>query len=155
MSIASDWHAELSADPRRGPHDPLFPATEMALSDENSFTAKGLANREWSTSGPIREIFREVFNSAGLPYFNPHSIRDMLVRHIVSLNLPVETMKCWSQNLGHDGLLTTLTSYGSVPTDRQGELIKRGLEKRSPTSMLVPDPTFVAAVIQVMQERSA
>jgi hypothetical protein len=31
LSVATDWHVELSADPLRGPHDPLFPATEIAL----------------------------------------------------------------------------------------------------------------------------
>ena len=33
-------------------------------------------------------------------------------------------MKAWSQNLGHSEVMTTLTSYGSVPTHEQGELIK-------------------------------
>lgn len=150
LSIAIDWHIELSADPLRGPHDPLFPATEMALSRENTFEVNGLASRGWSTSGPIRDVFREAFTAAGLPYFNPHSIRDMLVRHIISLNLPAETLKCWSQNLGHERLLTTLTSYGAVPTDRQGELIRQGLPKRN-SSNRNPDPQLVAAVIRAMQ----
>ena len=33
-------------------------------------------------------------------------------------------MKAWSQNLGHSDVLTTFTSYGSVPSNRQGELIR-------------------------------
>jgi integrase len=149
LSIATDWHAELSADPRRGPQDPLLPATELTLSEGNCFAVGGLASSGWSTSGPIREIFRGAFSAARLPYFNPHSIRDMLVRHIVTLDLPLETLKSWSQNLGHQGLLTTLTSYGSVPTHRQGELIKEGLPKqRRPASV---DPKLVAAVVQAME----
>ena len=66
-----------------------------------------------------------AFNAAGLPYFNPHSIRHMLVRHIMSLELPLQMLKSWSQNLGHEGLLTTLTSYGHVPFDRQAALIRQ------------------------------
>ena len=37
-----------------------------------------------------------------------------------------EEFKAWSQNLRHEGVLTTFLSYGEVPCDRQGEII-RGL----------------------------
>ncbi len=33
--------------------------------------------------------------------------------------------KAWSQNLGHDGVLTTFSSYGEVPLFCQAELIRR------------------------------
>ena len=42
----------------------------------------------------------------------------------MALNLSPESMKAWSQNLGHADVLTTFTSYGSIPTYRQGELIR-------------------------------
>jgi integrase len=152
MSIAKDWHEEMSADPTRGPQDPLFPATAMGLSVDGIFKPDGLARNAWSTTGPIREIFQAAFDSAALPYFNPHSIRDMLVRHIMALDLPLETLKSWSQNLGHQGLLTTLTSYGSVPTHRQGELIRKGLPKPGGRAADLPDPQLVAAIAKVLQE---
>ena len=44
----------------------------------------------------------------------------MLVRHAMALDLSPEEMKAWSQNLGHSDVLTTFTSYGQVPTHRQG-----------------------------------
>ena len=37
-----------------------------------------------------------------------------------------EEFKAWSQNLGHDQVLTTFSSYGQVGYERQAELI-RGL----------------------------
>ena len=40
-----------------------------------------------------------------------------------------EAFKAWSQNLGHNDVMTTLTSYGQVPAHRQAELI-RGLGQR-------------------------
>lgn len=152
MSIAKDWYAELSADPTRGPQDPLFPATEMGLSGEGVFAPQGLGRKGWTTTGPIREIFHAAFAAAGLEYFNPHSIRDMIVRHVMSLDLPTETLKCWSQNLGHQGLLTTLTSYGSVPTHRQGELIRQGLPEAGEAKRGAPDPKLVAALAQAIQQ---
>ena len=36
-----------------------------------------------------------------------------------------EEFKAWSQNLRHQGVLTTLYSYGDVPDYRQAELIKK------------------------------
>jgi hypothetical protein len=36
-----------------------------------------------------------------------------------------ETFKAWSQNLGHEQVLTTFTSYGRVAPHRQAELIRR------------------------------
>ncbi|TNC66559.1 hypothetical protein [Rubellimicrobium roseum] len=72
----------------------------------------GLARRGWATSDPAREIFRKACTSARLPYYNPHSFRDMLLRHAMALELSPEEMKAWSQNLGHSDVLTTFTSYG-------------------------------------------
>lgn len=73
----------------------------------------------------MRAVFRRAFAAAGLPYFNPHVFRDMLTRHGMGLGLSPEELKAWSQNLGHNDILTTLTSYGAVPRLRQGELIRR------------------------------
>lgn len=70
-------------------------------------------------------MFRRAFDAVGLPYFNPHSLRDMLVRHAMSLGLNAEQMKAWSQNLGHENVMTTFTSYGHVPVHKQGELIRQ------------------------------
>jgi len=122
--IVACWIEELAREHLWGAHDPLFPATEIGLDPAGGFAPIGLARRGWASSEPIREIFRKAFDLAGVPYFNPHSFRDMLVRHAMTLNLSPEAMKAWSQNLGHGDVLTTLMSYGAVPVHRQGELIK-------------------------------
>ena len=124
LEIVRDWHDELSGESARGPADPLFPATAIALDEAGAFAPVGLTRVGWSGSGPVRDAFKRGFALAGLPYFNPHSFRDMLVRHAMMLDLTPEAMKAWSQNLGHAEVMTTLTSYGSVPTHRQGELIR-------------------------------
>ena len=137
LEIFSDWVSELRDANLWGPADPLFPATEMGLGSNGGFEAKGIARQAWKSSGPIRDIFRRAFNSADLPYFNPHSFRDMLVRHAMTLNLSPEEMKAWSQNLGHSDVLTTFTSYGTVPIHRQSDLIRArrsGLETRLNTN---------------------
>lgn len=124
LAIFADWTRELVREYHWGNDDPLFPATRMGLDDNGSFHAVGILRSGWSTTQPINAIFRRAFEGAGLHYFNPHSFRDMLVRHAMTLDLSPEAMKAWSQNLGHADVLTTFTSYGSVPAHRQGELIR-------------------------------
>jgi integrase len=125
LAVFTDWHDELGRDHLWGLADPLFPATEMGLGSGGGFATVGLARRAWSTNSPVRDIFKRAFESADLPYYNPHSFRDMLVRHAFTLNLSPEQMKAWSQNLGHTDVLTTFTSYGQIPTHRQGELVRQ------------------------------
>ena len=67
-----------------------------------------------------------AFASAGLSYFNPHSFRNTLVWLGEVVCKTPEDFKAWSQNLGHEGVLTTFYSYGEVADRRQGEII-RGL----------------------------
>jgi len=124
LEIVEQWIGELVRDHLWGPADPLFPATEVGLDENGGFVGKGLARHGWASTGPVREIFKRAFSAAGLPYYNPHSFRSMLVRHAMTLDLSPEQMKAWSQNLGHADVLTTFTSYGSVPAHRQGELIR-------------------------------
>jgi integrase len=125
LAIVTDWINWLRSDQLWGDDDPLFPSTEMALGQHGGFIAAGLSRRGWNSAGPIREIFRKAFAGAGLPYFNPHSLRNMLARLGQRLCPTVEEYKAWSQNLGHADMLTTLTSYGEVPAHRQAELIRR------------------------------
>ena len=132
LQIVIDWHAELTADPARRPETPLFPSTAMALDDQGAFKAAGLTLTEWKSTGPIREIFKHAFASANLPYFNPHSFRSAIVRHVMSLNLTPEAIKAVSQNLGHNDVETTFMNYGQVPGRRQSEIIRALPDWRAP-----------------------
>lgn len=97
LSIVEDWVRELEREHFWGRDDPLFPATKMGLNEAGGFQPVGLLRTGWSTTQPINAIFRRAFEGAGLPYFNPHSFRDMAVRHAMTLDLSPEQMKAWSQ----------------------------------------------------------
>jgi integrase/recombinase XerD len=88
------------------------------------FEVAGLKTEHWSNASAIRKIFREAFEGAGMQNFNPHSLRKTLVKLGQEVCKTPEEFKAWSQNLGHEQVLTTFTSYGSVATDRQGGIIK-------------------------------
>ena len=79
----------------------------------------------------MRKIYAQAFEAVGLPVFNPHSFRKMIVHEMYRRDLPLVTCKAWSQNLGHDSAMTTLTSYGKLSLEEQGREIKRGFEKAS------------------------
>lgn len=123
--ILIDWIKELRNEKLYGLDDPLFPATRIGHDGSRSFKAEGLERKHWSSADPVRTIFREAFTAAGLPYYNPHSFRDTLVQLGYKLcNGNIEALKAWSQNLGHAGMLVTITSYGTISSHRQGEIIK-------------------------------
>ncbi|MDA3876584.1 MAG: tyrosine-type recombinase/integrase [Halothiobacillus sp.] len=122
--IAADWVTYLRTVKLWGNDDPLFPRTKVVLGATGQFESGGLQRKHWSNATPIRRVFREAFAAVGLPYFNPHSLRSTLVGLGQKLCQTPEAFKAWSQNLGHEGVLTTFYSYGSVAMQRQGEIIK-------------------------------
>ncbi len=130
LQVVEDWVNFLRQVKLWGNDDPLFPATHIVLSEAKQFVAAGLKREHWSSAAAIRRIFREAFHVAGLPYFNPHSIRNTLVRLGETVCQTPEQFKAWSQNLGHEGVLTTFYSYGEVGSRRQGEIIQGLAEPR-------------------------
>lgn len=122
--IVEEWVSFLRNERLWGNDDPLFPATHVAVGAHRQFEAVGLSREHWSTASPIRTIFREAFKQAGLPYFNPHSFRNTLVQLGQDICRTPEQLKAWSQNLGHEKVLTTFLSYGAVACQRQGEIIR-------------------------------
>lgn len=131
-NIVKSWVNYLREDKLWGNDDPLFPATRIEVGAKYQFEAVGLDRKHWSTASPIRTVFREAFEMAGLPYFNPHSFRNTLVQLGEKVCQSPEQFKAWSQNLGHEKVLTTFYSYGEVGYQRQGEIIS-GLSNPQPT----------------------
>ena len=124
LRIVTEWVSYLREEKLWGNYDPLFPATRIAQGATRQFEASGLERTHWSTASPIRTIFREAFVNAGMPYFNPHSFRNTLVQLGQDVCKTPEQFKAWSQNLGHEKVLTTFLSYGAVACQRQGEIIR-------------------------------
>lgn len=123
-AIVAEWVAYLRNEKLWGNDDPLFPATRIVVGAYRHFEAAGLDRKHWSTASTIRTIFKNAFTAAGLPYFNPHSFRSTLVKFGLENCKSAEHFKAWSQNLGHEKVLTTFMSYGEVACERQGEIIR-------------------------------
>lgn len=117
-----DWIAELVAA-GFGPDDPLFPATKVEPGPNRLFVATGLSRNHWRDAGPIRRIFKAAFETAGLPYYHPHSFRHTVAMHLERMDLTPEKWRACSQNFGHSSPMTTFNSYGSVAPHRQSEIL--------------------------------
>jgi len=128
-AVVVDWVNYLRREKLWGLDDPLFPATHVAAGADLRFLAAGLERKHWSSASPIRQIFKDAFTAAGILYFNPHSFRKTLALLGGRICKTPEEYKAWSQNLGHDHVLTTFSSYGDVGSCRQAEII-RGLYER-------------------------
>jgi integrase/recombinase XerD len=122
--ILVNWITYLTEEKLWSNDDPLFPMTNIAVGKNHRFEACGLKREHWSTASPIRDIFRKAFSYAGLPYFKPHSFRNTLVQLGQSICQNPEVFKAWSQNLGHESVLTTFRSYGDVARERQATILK-------------------------------
>jgi len=129
--IVRDWVAELRWDHQFSSSDPLFPRTRVGIGPSRKFAALGIDRKPWSNPSSAAKIFKQAFIDAGLPPFSPHRVRDTLAELAKDHCRTPEDYKAWSQNMGHEDVLTTFRSYGSVATGRQIDLMAR-YRKRGP-----------------------
>ncbi len=122
--IVLDWIGFLKTELLFGHDDPLFPKTALVRGERQVLEPSGVLREHWSNATPIRKIFKKAFEAAGFEYFNPHSFRKTLVLLGQTMCQTPEEFKAWSQNLGHEGVLTTFYSYGEVQESRQSEILQ-------------------------------
>ncbi len=122
--VFDSWVTYVRDDLLFGYDDPLFPPPQLSV-EAGRFTVTGLSRMPYATAGPIREAIKAAFQAAGLPAFAPHSFRKTIVKWGVSHYTTPEALKAFSQNIGHESLMTTLSAYLQVSQERQAELIKQ------------------------------
>lgn len=133
-NIVFEWVTYLKDECLMCNDTPLFPKTKMCQGSDNNFQVAALSHEHWSSAAAIRKIFKNAFLLAELPPFNPHSFRNTLAALGESLCHTAEEFKAWSQNLGHEGVLTTFYSYGEVQESRQTDIFKQFKEPRLNTA---------------------
>ncbi|MEM9476712.1 MAG: site-specific integrase [Pseudomonadota bacterium] len=129
--IVRDWISELRTAQEFSDSDPLFPKTRVGVSATRRFEALGIERAPWASPSSAAKIFKQAFIDAGQPPFSPHRVRDTLAELAKDHCRTPEDYKAWSQNIGHDDVLTTFRSYGSVAPGRQVDLMAR-FRKRGP-----------------------
>lgn len=144
-TVFREWVDFLKVELRFGPDDPIFPQTKIGLDGDGHFAPVGLERQHWRNADAIRRIFRSAFTKSGLPYFNPHSFRTTLARLGETVCRTPEEFKAWSQNLGHEKVLTTFSNYGVVEAHRQAEIIL-GLSTVCETESAAMNASELAAI---------
>ena len=151
-TIVRDWVAYLIDNLQYGPDDPLFPMTERGLDANGHFAATGLKRAHWKNADAIRRVFRVAFDRAGLPSYTPHSMRKTLGRLGEKLCRTPEEFKAWSQNMTHEDVMTTLRSYGEVPSDRQADIIRGMTGQTADVGLDGPDGETIRRVLAHLQK---
>ena len=152
--IVIEWIGHLQTDLLFGPDDPLFPATKIAVGANGLFEQAGLSRNHWKDAGAVRIIFKESFERARLPYFNPHSFRSTIALLGERCCSTPEEFKAWSQNLGHTSPLTTFTSYGAVSQHRQDEILEELAKRKGSAArkdLALIDPTRLERIEEMLR----
>lgn len=151
-AIVEDWVTFLKHDSLWGLDDPLFPATRVVSGTDRQFHVEGLERKGWSNAAPVRKIFRDAFAAAELTYSHPHTFRKTLAQLGERICRTAEEFKAFSQNIGHDDVLTTFTSYGAVPVERQAEIIRSlGIQKPDGAD----DATLAGEIMELISRRKS
>ena len=120
-----EWERYLSQVKLFGSSDPLFPRSKVAQGDGGlSFECQGIEPVFWRGTGAIRLMLRQRAEAAGLDYYYPHSFRHAHVHLALKHADNGEQVRAISQNLGHEHIATTLTSYGKLDQYRMSDAIQ-------------------------------
>lgn len=120
---AMEWLNFATGKLNLKPNDPLFPKTLIAPNQETgAFEVQGLSREHWANTQPVREIFKDAFKVANVPYFNPHLFRKTVCQWALA-NCTQYEFKALSQNFGHDQAMTTYNAYGNLRENQQLEAI--------------------------------
>ena len=146
-----DWVKFLREEKLFSPNDPLFPAIENKYDGNGGFTKENLSANHLHSTNTIDEIVKSAFENAGLKYHSPHTFRNTLTALASRFCSTPEEFKAYSQNLGHEEVLTTFISYGHVSHHRQGEIIKNMSFKEGASKKLDETSTILKEMMRKLE----
>ncbi|MBN8531205.1 MAG: site-specific integrase [Alphaproteobacteria bacterium] len=145
--IFIEWYQELRTVKLFGNDDPVMPQTLVIHDKDDAFTSSGqVTPKHWKTTGPIRRICKEAWESVGIKYYTPHRFRDMVVDFGQTLCTTPEDLKAWSKSLGHKEPMTTITCYAHMSVMHQIRVIRVLAQKKK-------EPANVQAKLLDMLEK--
>jgi integrase len=100
--------------------DPLFPKIDNRFARAN-LLEQSIKKEEIKSDTTIRNIFKKAFENAGFKYIKPHNFRKTLARYAETQSPAF--LNAVRQNLGHESIDTTLSSYGQLSMAKQRENI--------------------------------
>jgi site-specific recombinase XerD len=126
LEVVKNWSHYLRTEKLFSNTDPLFPQTKVNQSEHKlSFESAGVKPSFWGGTGSIRDILKSRALKAGLAYYYPHSFRHAHVHLAMRSARSAEEIRAISQNIGHENIGTTLTTYGKLDEYRVGEVVRQ------------------------------
>lgn len=120
-----EWVKHLRETLLFGPESPLFPKPQLVVGNQGGFQVNGLSREMYKSANALRLIVGQAFEDAGLQKYPPHSFRKTITKWGQNVYSSPEALKAFSQNLGHESVVTTIDSYCPVSSDEQKRLIKQ------------------------------
>ncbi|MEX0955509.1 MAG: hypothetical protein WDZ83_09890 [Rhizobiaceae bacterium] len=85
----------------------------------------------WGTGNSVRRAFQKSCRAAGLPYFNPHSVRHLLAELANQMCRSERERAAWSHNFGHESLGITRSHYAKMTDEIRDEILSQLATKPS------------------------
>jgi hypothetical protein len=123
LACFTKWVVFLRDEKMFGPEDALFPRPERRL-DNGKFVFDTVSRDIYANGSIVNEVFKAAFAQVQMHPYGAHGIRKTLVQDMNDRALTLAEQKAWSQNLGHENFVTTISSYLPVSDQQQGALIK-------------------------------
>ena len=115
------------------PADALFPPNEVMETPRSLSKQDRNPIEPWQSENSIRRAFRRGCETAGLPYFNPHSARHFLKSIRDDHCRTAEQRKAWSYNMGHEDEQVTEINYARMTDERRDALFESLVAEDSET----------------------
>lgn len=124
LDYVVDWYNYLVKVKLFSPDAPLFPRNKVEQAENSkSFTCKTFEPVFWETTTPMREIFKQRFEQAGMEYYSPHCFRHTANHLVKKACISIEDFQAISQNFGHKHMGTTFSAYGKLPAYQVRDVI--------------------------------
>lgn len=119
-----EWVDYLKNERKFRDSDPLFPKNNLEISKgSDMFISNTVKPEFWASGNSIRNIFKKRCKEAKEQYFYPHSFRHAALYVAIANSRNGEEIKAVSQNVGHEHVYTTMSTYARMSDEQVNNVI--------------------------------
>jgi len=113
-----------------GPEDPLFPKTKTGHVKGKGLDKLGLSRDPYASTTKLYTVIKTAFRNVQLPEYSPHNFRRTHGALCSQFCKTADQIKAWSENYGHEDVMTTVNSYVPMSEERGREILKAMRQNR-------------------------
>jgi len=124
LQYFTEWFKYLKQEKLFGNSDPVFPRNKVEQAENSkTFVSNSIEPYFWQSITSMRNILKERFKNAEIPYFPPHSFRHLAISIATKKCKNAEELKAVSQIFGHENIGTTFQTYGTLNNSKVKDII--------------------------------